>query len=252
MTMIKEALQYLLNLDTEPEDRLVEFVDQDGNVRNLVINASGNYSEVESLDFKARQSVHINTLTGLVDYVKANLERVDDPLILQVCGEEKVILQSILFANGERETLVEVNAIVPKFHYGMFHKTEELIIALQSVFTKTADRDLLQKVVGSVKEENVRETGDDGISQAVTIKTGIASSDDVLVPNPVRLAPYRTFLEVEQPTSDFIFRMKDGPVGAIIEADGGAWRNQAIINVRDYLLNQLSTEIEAGRITIIA
>lgn len=111
---------------------------------------------------------------------------------------------------------------------------------------------MLLKVVGNVKEENVRETGDNGIAQAVTIKTGVASAADVLVPNPVSLAPYRTFLEVEQPASSFIFRMKDGPSGAIFEADGGAWRNQAIANVREYLATELESEIEKGRITIIA
>lgn len=45
--------------------------------------------------------------------------------------------------------------------------------------------------------------------------------------------------------------MKDGPRGVIFEADGGAWRNQAIVNIRDYLYEQFE-EIEAGRITILA
>ncbi len=106
--------------------------------------------------------------------------------------------------------------------------------------------------MGNVSEDNIRQTGDDGVSQAVTINQGIATKADVRVPNPVDLAPYRTFLEVEQPTSQFIFRMKDGPRGAIFEADGGAWRNQAIVNIREYLKEELAEEIEAGRITIIA
>jgi hypothetical protein len=113
-------------------------------------------------------------------------------------------------------------------------------------------QDLLLKVIGNVEEKNVRQTGDNGIAQAVTIKTGVATADDVLVPNPVSLAPFRTFLEVEQPISDFIFRMKDGPKGAIFEADGGAWRNQAISNVREYLEVELFAEVELGKITIIA
>ena len=53
-----------------------------------------------------------------------------------------------------------------------------------------------------------------------------------------------------------LIRMKDGPRGAIFEADGGAWRNQAIVNIREYLYEQLEEEIEAGieagRITILA
>src|SRR5699024_5213817 len=114
-----------------------------------------------------------------------------------------------------------------------YHDMEQLIIALQSKFTRIAkgdDRDLILKVVGNVKEENIRNTGDDGMTQAVTIRTGIAGAEGVKVPNPVELAPYRTFLEVKQPESDFIFRMKVGPRGAIFEADGGVWRNKAIAN----------------------
>lgn len=250
--MIKEAMQYLLNLEVKPDERVIDIVDKDGQTRNLVIDADGQHREIKSLDNKAKESMEINTLTGLVDYVKANLEREGQSLLMQVVNEKRVVLKSTLMSDGERELLVIADAITPFFHYDKFQDTEQLIIAFQSVFTKTEDRDLLLKVVGNVKEENVRETGDDGFSQAVTIKTGIASSNDVLVPNPVKLAPYRTFLEVEQPASDFIFRMKDGPVGAIFEADGGAWRNQAIVNVRDYLQVELQDEISSGRITIIA
>lgn len=34
--------------------------------------------------------------------------------------------------------------------------------------------------------------------------------------------------------------------------DGGAWRNQAILNIKKYLGEQLSDEIRKGKITILA
>lgn len=108
------------------------------------------------------------------------------------------------------------------------------------------------KVIGNIKEENVRNTGDNGFSQAVTMQTGITSVDDVIVPNPVKLAPYRTFLEVEQPTSEFVFRMKDGPRAALFEADGGVWRNVAIHNIKNYLLEAFKEEIENDNFIVIA
>ena len=46
--------------------------------------------------------------------------------------------------------------------------------------------------------------------------------------------------------------MKDGPRCAIFEADGGAWRNEAITNIREYLKDELSEEIDSNRITILA
>lgn len=250
--MIKEALQYLFESRVEPNDRLVEFSDQDNKDRIFFVDDSGRAYEVNPTNNRADHAMQINTLTGLVNYIKANMERENNRLFLQVKDEQKVVLKGLLESDGGREKLVVANAIVPRFIFDSFMDTDSLNIALQSKFTKNDDRDLLLKVIGNLKEENVRQTGDDGVSQAVTIQTGIASADDVRVPNPVTLAPYRTFLEVEQPESDFIFRMKDGPRGAIFEADGGAWRNQAIVNVRDYLAAELKEEIESGRITIIA
>lgn len=250
--MIKEAIKYLVDLSIHPDERFVDIEDVNGNKRTFVVDSEGVSKKIKPVISRADQPLQINTLTGLIGYIKASLERHESNLFLQVFDEKTVYLKGLLDSEGKRELLVEVNAIVPKFEYGYFHGSEELIIALQSKFTSTKDRDLLLKVIGNVKEENVRTTGDNGISQAVTIKTGVASADDVLVPNPVELAPYRTFLEVEQPSSSFIFRMKDGPKGAIFEADGGAWRNQAIFNVCEYLAEELAAEIDAKRITIIA
>lgn len=250
--MIKEAIKFILDLAIKPDERFVDVVDQDGKERTFIIDEEGEAREIQPTNNRARYELELNTLTGLVKYIQSNLERKNSQFILQVVNEKKVILNGLLESDGGREFLVAANAIVPRFDYEYFHDAEELNIALQSKFVRNDDRDLILKVIGNVKEENVRTTGDTGVSQAVTIKTGVASSDDVLVPNPVTLAPYRTFLEVEQPASDFIFRMKDGPRGAIFEADGGAWRNKAIANVRDYLAKELSVEIAGGRITIIA
>ena len=83
---------------------------------------------------------------------------------------------------------------------------------------------------------------DDGVTQKATIKTGLASKGAAIVPNPVTLKPYRTFLEVDQPASDFIFRMKEysGSIGcALFEADGGAWKIEAMQNIKTYLQKEL-------------
>ncbi|MEX1837974.1 hypothetical protein [Tetragenococcus halophilus] len=35
-------------------------------------------------------------------------------------------------------------------------------------------------------------------------------------------------------------------------ADGGAWRNQAIVNIREYLKEELADEIKNGKIVLLA
>lgn len=247
--MTKEAIQYLMEQGIQPIDRLVSF---DNDERWLVINSDGQAKEILPQVFTANNVLEINTLSGFVNYVMANLDRTDKSLIVHVKNEHNIYLKGLLEIDGSRETLAAARAIVPSFDFDYFMDMEQFNIALQSKFVKNKDRDILLQVVGNVSEDKVKSTGDDGVSQAITINQGVATKADVKVPNPVTLAPYRTFLEVDQPESQFIFRMKDGPRGAIFEADGGAWRNQAIVNIREYLKEQLSKEIEAGRITILA
>lgn len=249
MSLEKTAIQYLMEQGIKPDDRLIEF---DEGERWLVIDNAGQPHEIGPRIYTADQVLKINTLSGFVKYIKANLDREDSSLIVHVKNESTVYLKGLLEIDGSRETLAVAQAIVPSFDFDYFMDTEEFNIALQSKFVSNEDREILLQVVGNVSEENVKNTGDDGVSQAVTINQGVASKADVKVPNPVLLAPYRTFLEVDQPESQFIFRMKDGPRGAIFEADGGAWRNQAIVNIREYLSEQLSEEIETKRITILA
>lgn len=100
------------------------------------------------------------------------------------------------------------------------------------------------KFAGTMEAGTIAEYGDDGVTQKATVKTGIASKGEAIVPNPVKLRPYRTFLEVEQPASEFIFRVKqnkyDGISCAIFEADGGAWKIAATSSIKDYLQFELS------------
>ena len=120
---------------------------------------------------------------------------------------------------------------------------ESFLIALQSKFIPNDDRDLLMRFTGTVENGTVAQYGDDGVTQKATIKTGIASKGEAVVPNPVKLRPFRTFIEVEQPESAFVFRMRqdsdDGVECAIFEADGGAWKNAAMKNIKEYLQFEL-------------
>lgn len=247
MDLTKEALQYLAENTIKPKERVVKI-----NGSNFVIDEAGHYDRIKPRVYNAKDPLIIKTLTGLVDYIKSNLERKEAKLLLHIEKPDEVSLMGLLAEDGSREYLASAQAIIPRFNFDYYLDIEEFNVALQSVFAPTADRDILLKVVGNLKEDNVKTTGDDGISQAVTIKTGVATAADVKVPNPVTLAPYRTFIEVKQPESKFIFRMKDGPRGAIFEADGGAWRNQAILNIKTFLEEQLTNEIASGKITILA
>jgi hypothetical protein len=65
-------------------------------------------------------------------------------------------------------------------------------------------------------------------------------------PKIVNLKPYRTFRDVEQPVSSFLFRMKlvdeeRKIVGCCLyEADGGRWRNTAVKTIQEFLVENLA------------
>lgn len=66
----------------------------------------------------------------------------------------------------------------------------------------------------------------------------------------VTLAPYRTFQEVEQPVSQFVFRVDNKRNVTLAEADGGMWKLDARRTVKQYLCGQLADEIASGRVIV--
>ncbi|MFR7698965.1 MAG: hypothetical protein ACLUZ5_03110, partial [Lacticaseibacillus paracasei] len=136
------------------------------------------------------------------------------------------------------------------YPYGQWLDSESFIIALQAQFMTTEDGKVLLKFVGNLKDESAQTMVDDGVSQVATARSGVASVGKVVVPNPISLRPYRTFLEVEQQESDFVFRMHEGPKLALFSADGDAWRNTAIDLVAEYLSEKL---VKFGKhVTVLA
>lgn len=227
--MIKGALEYIVGLN-KPE----------------ITEINGNIYSDKSLNrisyVPYARAIEMCTLTSLVDYIKANIDTMADKMIIHVESPTKVQLYSSLDGDRKREYLVEVNANLPSFQFGTFIEHEEFCIALQSKFIGNNDRELVLKFSGTVEDGTVAQYGDDGVTQKATVKTGLTSKADAVVPNPVNLIPYRTFLEVKQPASNFIFRMKSscGVQCAIFEADGGAWQNEAMYNIKEYLESELA------------
>ena len=122
-------------------------------------------------------------------------------------------------------------------------------------FLMNEDLELIMKLAGNVEKRNNTAFSDDGRTQVVSASVGVASKADVIVPNPVTLIPFRTFQEVQQPESKFVFRIgdKEEPLFKLIEAENGIWKNAAINNIKAYLyecLAEMPVELRE-KITII-
>lgn len=188
-------------------------------------------------------SFELTTLTSLVEYLMSGADEMAK-MFVHVQSPTRIEVFSVLDDNRKRETLVTVKACLPKIYTDEYMERESFNIALQSKFEDNADKELLLKFVGTMENGTVAEYGDDGVSQQAVIKTGIASKGAAIVPNPVKLRPYRTFVDIQQPESSFVFRVRDdgsrGIACAIYEADGGAWKIEAMDTIKKYLKDALA------------
>lgn len=237
--MIKEALQYIVGL---------------GNVElHDIGRQTFSNQRLHVIEEPKAAAINVRSLSGLVDYLKSDFDQDGfEQRMVHIINPVEVNVFSTFNGDYERNQYVSANAMLPKFSFDSFYNAEDMNIKLQSAFVKNEDRDIMLQVVGNIKEEAVQTIGDDGTSQAVTAKTGVATVSTVKVPNPVVLAPYRTFVEIEQPESEFIFRMQSGPRCALFEADGGAWKIEAMARIKAYLEIELADEIKSEKVIIIA
>jgi hypothetical protein len=187
----------------------------------------------------------VNTLTAVSDYLKDNKDNLDlSKIMVLVHGPERVEVFSTLTGDFKRrDGFIMAVPRLRKFVWGQYMAVEQFIISLQSLFVETEEVVKVIKLVGNLTDSKTTNFNDDGVTQQVTAKVGITRVENVAVPNPVTLAPFRTFLEVKQPESDFVFRIRsaanDAPQCALFEADGGAWELQAVASVKAWLEENL-------------
>ena len=204
----------------------------------------------------------IHTLTGICDYLHHNRDGLKlEELILQVLDPYTVELFSEL--SGEflqREQYLRAAYQDPtRNFFGVWHDVETFVIAMQSLFDGTDDKERILQYVAGLNEDSSRNLKDDGIVQRTTIRQGLSAIvSEKPLENPVMLNPYRTFPEIDQPPSMFVFRLRKGknseglPECALLEADGGQWQLTAIEKIKWWLLKEGMKESISMQIAIIA
>lgn len=189
----------------------------------------------------------INSLQGLVDYIQANRDRLSgEECFVHVLSPTSVRVVSGLQERAARFTYIEAKAN-DLFAELVEHPMPLLDanIALQARVADGFDRDKVLKLLGNIRDQAELKVDDDGVTQAIGTRAGIALSDESKVPNPVTLAPYRTFREIDQPESPFIFRLHrsgsldKAPTASFHDADGGKWELRAVEEIASWLTGKV-------------
>lgn len=242
---LKDALQYANSLKEQSMDVKVTEI------------AGKTYCNKELYRYGKEElatAIHASTLSSVVDYITNKSEELRESMILHITDPRTVKLYSGLLAEKRREYLFESEAVVNEFQFDKWYDQERFLIELQANFALNDDLQTIMKVAGNIKSGTTANYSDDGISQKTTIQAGVQRSD-VIVPNPVTLVPYRTFPEIKQPQSQYVFRIRDTggePDFKLVEADNGLWKHEAMKEIKYYFEFELGDDLEKLNITVIA
>lgn len=179
------------------------------------------------------------TLGGLRDYCLQVGEVKLEDCYLDVGVDSVVLWRKVAEGQFHRRNVAraKLDQAGDMLQPGQWYELEEFLVKLRAQFRESATRDQLLRVLGNVTEEEARTDRDDGFTQTVQSRAGVALADNVPLVNPVLLSPFRTFREVTQPESPFILRVQGGgrKQVALFEADGGAWKLKAVESIREWL-----------------
>lgn len=241
--MIKEAIQRILDL-ARPE--VVEIED-----RQYLLQGRDPAIKIFP------HPIEVYNLSGIIDYC------CDDPddirhFVVHVADYDRVVLyQPVTGPFNQRPMLAKSVCRECGFRFGLPYHYEDFMVALYTSFVHNEDREYILKFISGVRVDAGSKVEDNGITQVLTAKAGASSLvKDIPIKNVLTLKPYRTFSEIDQPESVFVFRMKvvDGqPMFSIHEADGAAWKQVAILRIKVYLAEQIEhNPRNIGKHTIVA
>ena len=190
----------------------------------------------------------VHNLRGFCGFINNDIDSVikGNPYLIVVNDPKSVDLVSRFDSDDKERTVLisaKVNKELKEFPFGQFLSQEEFAIRFRSLFVSSKDDDFeyVLSYVSKLAGGTTIEGDDDGITQRVTVKRGVsgALTEKAALKPIVKLTPYRTFREAEQPESEFLLRVRgdsnDAPMVALFEADGGAWVNKATENVVEYI-----------------
>lgn len=254
-SFLADAINTLTELGKKAaEPKIVEVKD-----RTLLVTGS-DYEEIDPIDKPQPDkatTASLNALTALLRN-EVDKEYTNCPLYVS-CGwydRVRVFTQPDEGDDLHRYTLYEAVAtdlppLVEEVRWGF----DEAQIKLRSMFQRapegeTNDVDYILGLLSHMSVDQSVKSDDNGVTQTVQVRKGVSFVENQRVRPIVKLAPYRTFQEVEQPESEFVFRVYDDRSISLTAADGGMWKLAARNAVWDYLTHALSNEILTERVIV--
>lgn len=200
------------------------------------------------------ERITVKGLDSIVSLTRREISRLPAealPIFIQVCDARRVNVFSGLDSDMMRYDLYCGVCDAPEFKPG-WRDYNTAIIELRSMFKENEGSAYLLDLLSRISKEDGVTTTDNGVTQQVEARSGIALKAKESIRPRVKLIPFRTFTEVEQPESEFLTRVDDNGNIGFFEADGGAWALAAKDNIARYISTLLSDLIDAGSVVVMA
>lgn len=197
-------------------------------------------------------AVSLYSLDGVVKMIENEASKLPSPIFIQVKSYNDVrVFSTYGDLRFTRHELCKATPNdVPGFSQGWMDY-ETAMISLRAIFEQSDDMDYLLGLLSKITDENSVTSEDNGLSQTVQVRQGVAMVGRETVRPRVKLRPFRTFLEIEQPESEFLVRLAEGGKIGLFEADGGMWKLKAREEIRDYFMEELKPKVEAGEVVVM-
>lgn len=241
--MLKAAIEKIL----ESASPIIH--EKDGHT--FVVTADGASKELRT-GFDVPDPLNLNSLEALVKLVKTEAAGKESPLYITVPSCTLVLC----FGQPQgdkcyhRQMYYEVNATdVPGWGDSVKMTFDQASVALRTRFQESTDLGYTLQLLSNITTGAKITYADNGIATSIVTSKGVALQENSVIRPLVKLRPYRTFQEVEQPEGMLLIRIDERGI-TFTEADGGMWKLAARKTIAKYLEDNLRELVEDGKVVI--
>lgn len=240
--MLKEAIEKILDIATPTIlDR------EDG---TFAVSADKVTQIRPELDVPA--TIKLTSLDALIKLVRTEASKKESPLYITIPSHLCVTCfgQPNKAVREYRQVYYNVEATdVPGWDAQQKLPFEQAAVALQTRFQEGGDREYTLRLLSQITTGAKVTYNDIGVATTVVTSKGVSLQENSQIRPLVRLRPYRTFQEIEQPEGLFLIRIDERGI-SFTEADGGMWKLEARKTVEKYLEDGLADLVDSGDVVI--
>lgn len=185
------------------------------------------------------ETVRLNSLDALVQLVKK--EQQDRQIFVSVTGHDEVDVYDSPSEDcrWKRNVLYNARAIdIPGWEPEVQMGFDQAAVALMTRFQDGGDREYTLQLLSQITTGAKVTYTDNGVASTIVTQKGAALAQNTTIKPLVKLRPYRTFQEIEQPEGIFLIRISERGI-TFREADGGMWKLTARNTAKTWLQEQL-------------